>query len=333
MVLVAGKHTLAGTHHPDEIEGDETTGDAQQQTGRDALYRPLAVEMEGEESRIAAEDIGEAGGCDTRHKDGQHRRHRHVDQQHLDRKHQTCYRRLEDTGDGSCRTTAHQRHQHLTIHVEGLPQIRTDGRARQHDRRFSTHRATETDGDGRGNHRRPTVVRLQSRLVHRDGIEDTGDAVGDIILDDITHEQRGEVDTDDGIDKIEPVGTRRLEATRQQHHYLVDDPVEREGCHSRKETHQQREDEHEHPLADVFDTPRVQTFKESRFRRRYCCLHDLLPDDGNLSVLTQSDDGRGGMGFMFLSTRPTDIIHRIEDALVDVTVVLCRRLATDIRRG
>ena len=206
MVLIAGKHTLAGTHHPDEVERNQSTGNTQNDAGRDALYRPLAVEMEGEEGRIATEDISKARRCDTRDENRQHGRHRHVYQQHLDGKDQSCYRGFEDTGDGACSTAAHQRHQHLAVHVEGLSQVGANGRARQHNRSLGTHRTAKTDGDGRSNHRRPTVVRLEPRLIHRDGIEDTGDTVRDIVLDDIPHKERGEVDADDGIDQIEPVG-------------------------------------------------------------------------------------------------------------------------------
>ena len=38
------------------------------------------------------------------------------------------------------------------------------------------------------------------------------------------------------------------------------------------------------------------------------------------------------MGFVLLTTAPADVIHSIEDPLVNITVVLCRRLTTDIRR-
>ena len=73
MFLVFGKDTLTETHHPDEIQGDESTGDAQQHTGREALDRPLTVEMEREQRCVATEDISETRGCHTRHEDGQKR--------------------------------------------------------------------------------------------------------------------------------------------------------------------------------------------------------------------------------------------------------------------
>ena len=165
MILETGKHILAGTHHPNEVKRHETTTDAQQHTSRNALYRPLAVKVEGEERGIAAEDISKTSGRHTRHENRQQRRHRHVDHQHLKRKHQTRYRRLEDTCDSTCGTTAHKCHQHLTIQMEQLSQVRPDGRASEHDRRLGSHRTTKANRDGRGHDRRPAVVRLQARLI------------------------------------------------------------------------------------------------------------------------------------------------------------------------
>ena len=237
MVLVTGEDPLAETHHPDEIERDESTGDAQEHTGGDALNRPLTVEMEGEQRRITTEDIGETRRRDTRHQYGQKRRHGHVDHQHLKGEHQACYRGLEDTGNGSGRTTTDKGHQRLTVEMEDLTEVRTNGGAGQHNRRLGSHRATKADGYGRGNDRRPGVMRTDARLVGGDGIEDARDAMGNIVLDNVTHKEGGEIDTHHGIDQVEPVGPRLLERTGQEHHNLVDDPMQGEGCHCGEETH------------------------------------------------------------------------------------------------
>ena len=103
------------------------------------MHRPLAVEMEGEQGGVATEDIGEDGGRDTRHQDRQQRRHGHIDHQHLKGEHQSCYRRLEDAGNGTGSTTADQRHEHLTVEVEYLTEVRTDGRAGEYNRRLGSH--------------------------------------------------------------------------------------------------------------------------------------------------------------------------------------------------
>ena len=81
--------------------------------------------------------------------------------------------------------------------------------------------------------------------------------MGDIILDNITHKERCQVDAHYGIDQVEPVGPGLLERTGEEHHNLIDDPMKREGCHSRKETNQQCQDKDKHPVADVFHAPFV----------------------------------------------------------------------------
>ena len=160
MILELRKHILATAHHPDEIEGDESAGDAQEHTSRYTLHGPLTVEMEREKCCVATEDIGETSGRHTRDENRQQCRHRHVDHQHLKRKYQSGYRSLEDTRNGTSRTTAHKCHQHLTVHAEHLAEVRANGGARQNDRSLGSHRTTEADGDGRGDNRRPAVMRF-----------------------------------------------------------------------------------------------------------------------------------------------------------------------------
>ena len=114
--------------------------------------------MEGKERGITPEYIGETSSCHARHENRQQGRHRHINHQHLQREHQSGNRRLKDTCDSSCRTTAYQRHQHFPVEMEDLSEVGTNGRTRQHNRRLSTHRTTKADSDGRSNDRRPTVM-------------------------------------------------------------------------------------------------------------------------------------------------------------------------------
>ena len=72
--------------------------------------------------------------------------------------------------------------------------------------------------------------------------------MGDIILDDIAYEQRSEIDAYDGINQIEPVGTRTAEVTGQHIHNLIDDPVEYKSSYCGEEADNQCEDDHEHLL-------------------------------------------------------------------------------------
>ena len=52
-VLETCKHILTGIHGTDEIERHKSTRDAQQNTGRYTLNRPVRVKMEREHHRIA----------------------------------------------------------------------------------------------------------------------------------------------------------------------------------------------------------------------------------------------------------------------------------------
>ena len=83
----------------------------------------------------------------------------------------------------------------------------------------------------------------------------------DIVLDDIAHEQGGEIDAHHGIDQIEPVGTSAVEVTGEHKYYLIDDPMEHEGGYGSKEADNQREDDHEHLLADMLHPPLMQPLK------------------------------------------------------------------------
>ena len=82
-------------------------------------------------------------------------------------------------------------------------------------------------------------MRLQPRPILADGIENARDAVGDIVLDNISHEERREIDAYDRINQIEPVIGGSIERTGQQRHDLVDDPVEGIGGNSREKTHEE----------------------------------------------------------------------------------------------
>ena len=58
-----------------------------------------------------------------------------------------------------------------------------------------------------------------------------------------------------------------------------------------------------------------------------------LSDNLYFATHTQLDDARRLVGLVLLATRPAHIVHLLDDAWVDVAVVLGRRLATDIDGG
>ena len=108
-------------------------------------------------------------------------------------------------------------------------------------------------------------MRLQPRLIRRDGIENTRNTMGDIILDDIAYKEGCQIDTHDWINQIQPVGTRPVEGTGEQQHNLVDDPMQREGCNSCEETHDKGQRQEKHPVAHVLYTPFMKTLQHRRF--------------------------------------------------------------------
>ena len=78
--------------------------------------------------------------------------------------------------------------------------------------------------------------------------------MADVILHDISHEERREVDAYDGIDKIEPVGIGLVERAGEKSHNLVDDAMQHKGSDRGEQTNEEGEKEHEGPFAYVFLT-------------------------------------------------------------------------------
>ena len=98
----------------------------------------------------------------------------------------------------------------------------------------------------------------------------------DVILDDISYEERRQIDTHNRINQIEPVGMTLFEWAREQQDYLVDDPMEEEGSHSGKKAHQQGENNHKRLLADMLHSPLMQPLQPLRSPIRYCRLHFFI---------------------------------------------------------
>ena len=87
------------------------------------------------------------------------------------------------------------------------------------------------------------------------GIEDASDTVAYIVFHYISHEERREENTHNGINKVEPVGSCLVERACKQSPYLVDDSMKQQGGNGREETHEQSQEKHKSPLADMFLTP------------------------------------------------------------------------------
>ena len=211
-----------------------------------------------EEGVAAHEDIGKAGGGDAGDEDGHERRHRQVDHEHLEGEHHARHGCLEDAGDGGGGTTAHQHHHRLTVELEHLSEVAAYRRTREDDRCLGSHTTAETDGDGGGDDRTPSVVAPQTALLAADGIEDAGDAVTDVVLDDILHEERCQVDADDGEDKVEPVEGLDVETGSEQPFYLADETVEDKGSKGGEKSHHECQCQGKLPVRDILLAPIVQ---------------------------------------------------------------------------
>ena len=65
----------------------------------------------------------------------------------------------------------------------------------------------------------------------------------DIVSDNITNEERGEIDTNNGIYQVEPVVGVGMEATSKQGYHGIDKTMQHEGSYCRQQAHKERQDE------------------------------------------------------------------------------------------
>ena len=80
-------------------------------------------------------------------------------------------------------------------------------------------------------------------------------AMRDIVFHHIAHKEHGEEDAHNGIDQIEQVERRSVEAARQQGDNLVDEPVQQVGGNGREQANKESQEEHKHALTDMLGTP------------------------------------------------------------------------------
>lgn len=161
----------------------------------------------------------------------------------------------------------------------------------------------------------------QTGAFGRDGIKYSGDAVRDVVFHDIMDKKRCEIDAYHGKHQIEPVVRRDGKTFGQQELNLTNNPMKDEGCDRSEKSDKERQDYGHLFVADVFFAP-TDDFSHKTLIL-YRCFHYLFADDAHFTVLTQFDDATGGMGLVFLSAGPTDIIHRVNQLLADVAIVLC----------
>ena len=204
------------------------------------------------EHRVCAgQGIGDAGGREATHHQGQQRGHGEVNHQHFKRKHQAGNGSFEDTGNSSRSTASDEQHHGFVFQAKGFAETRTDGRTRQHDGRLGSHASAETDGQGRSHHTGPAIVPTNVALSARDGVKNLRNTVADIVAHQITDEQGREHDAHNRINKKESVGLRNVKTVRQQELYFMDEPFQRLCCDGGSHSHGKAEHQQELARAGV----------------------------------------------------------------------------------
>ena len=69
-----------------------------------------------------------------------------------------------------------------------------------------------------------------------------------IVLNDIAHEERSDIDTDNRIDQVEPVERRSRKTLSKKQLYLADKPMQRESGNGSKQSHKETQDKRELPV-------------------------------------------------------------------------------------
>ena len=108
----------------------------------------------------------------------------------------------------------------------------------------------------------PGVVRFDATLLAGNGKENLGDAVADVVADDISNEEHRQPNADDRIDKVEPVGARDGELVRQQVLYLPDEPLQQKSRTSCEDADQKADEQHEVLVGQVPAPPTKQVSYE-----------------------------------------------------------------------
>ena len=96
---------------------------------------------------------------------------------------------------------------------------------------------------------------LDAALLACDGEENLRDAVADVVPHNILDEEHRQPNADNGIDEVEPVGSRHDELLRQEVFNLSDYPLQEQSCTSCEDTNQQADEQDETALGEVSAAP------------------------------------------------------------------------------
>ena len=225
--------------HRREIVGHESAADAQNDIERDLFQHEGVGLAQGDryDGVESAEHQRHRRRRNGRYEQRDDRRRRDVEHQDLQHEHHARDRSLEYGRHGRARAAAEHQRQFLVIESRHLADIRADGRARENDRSLGTYRTAESDGRGAAHDRAPAVVRRDTRIAPRHGVEHAGHALRDLVLDDVLHEQRGQHDSHGGVHEVEELRPIGGEPRHQSRTHAVEKNLEHARPESRQRAH------------------------------------------------------------------------------------------------
>ena len=122
-------------------------------------------------------------------------------------------------------------------------------------------------------------MRLYLALLTCYGKEYLGDTMADVILDDVTHEERGDVYADDGIDQEKRVRCLYIELIREEVLYVVYEVLEEQSGKGGEYAHDEAHEQDGLGLAEVHASPDEETLDEGIFivcgHGMMCCVQEI----------------------------------------------------------
>ena len=215
-ITITAENILNPVHGTGKIPGHQPTENAQCNGVWNTFQRERIIQVKLEHGFRTSEQIRNRSCRHTGNQQGKQRSHGQVNHQYLQRKDHTGNRCLEDTRNRPGSSTSHQQHQRLVVHTENTAQVRTNGRTGQHNRRFGTDRSTTTDGNGRSKNGRPYIMPLDTALLTRNGIQNFGHTMTDVVTHHFSNEQSGQEDTYHRIHQVQPVYSCRIKVFCQE---------------------------------------------------------------------------------------------------------------------
>ena len=238
-----------------EVERGKTAEDAKQDDVGNALDGEVHGLGEVEERGGAFDGVCHGGGSHGRDQERHDAEGGEIEHKHLDGEQQSGDRSLEDAGYTGGGSAAQQDHEGMLVHTEQSAQVGADGRAGEYDRGLGTYRSAKADGDARGQHGGVHIVHLDDGLALRDGVEDLGDTVADVIAHNVSHIATCDEDAQHWIEQVEVVGTVDIEVEGQQMLEMMDQPLQDEGGCGSGQSGEEGEDEHELLAGEMLLSP------------------------------------------------------------------------------